>query len=134
MSLFKIYQNHAVKNNHEIVNQLGWDGASKKLPGVHAHLEMTWGDDASKWNKEFFEFYSVEATVDIKTDSDEVMTNLEQVFSSSNCCGNNFEQTGNIYNNIHGKAHSLSVGDLVKTESGEFFLCCGHGFAKVEVK
>lgn len=125
MAIFTIYQNHSAKDNHDAVNALGWDGAAKQYPGVGVHLDMTC--DADKWNPEFFQYYKPVASVATNVEG-ETWEKLERVFATSNCGGAN----GDDYVNFD-RAHSLSVGDLVRTPEGEFYVVAGCGFTKVEV-
>lgn len=133
MAIFTIYQNHAVRNNSGIVNQLGWDGSAKKIPAIHTHLEMTFIDTDvdGVWKPEYINHYAPVATVvvDEHIESKDVEAQLERVFGAANGHGKEYDEYCNF-----AKAHSLSVGDLVRTPEGDFWVVAGCGFAKVEVE
>lgn len=128
--IFTIFQNQALKNNHGAVNKLGWEGAAAQFPSIHCHLEMTMGCDTVAWKPEYREFYTPVSTVviDEHIGSKEITAQLERVFGSANGHGQEHDDYANF-----GKAHSLSVGDLVLCPNGDYYVVAGCGFEKVEV-
>ena len=135
MSLFNIYQNHALRNNSVNINAIGWDEAGKQFPAVKAHMEMSMGAVGNKWDKGFFEHYNNVATVRVADDSLDIMDSLESVFAASN--GHPNSKDDNYVNT--GRAHSLSVGDIVHvankntTNDDTYYLCMAIGFVQIEV-
>lgn len=82
---------------------MGWDGAIKKVPAIAAHCAL-----------------SEVATVD--TDS------LDETFRLTNL----WKEPEKV-NKISEKMHSVSVGDILLTEDGQYHLVAGFGFDEVEV-
>ncbi|MCP4493091.1 MAG: hypothetical protein GY820_38205 [Gammaproteobacteria bacterium] len=129
--IITIFQNHTFKLNHAQVNKLGFDEASRQIPGVKEYMVLSMGEASMKWKPDFFEYFVPAAAVSIDTDNEsvEMDDNLERVFAASN---GHPQCAGDEYVNF-GLAHSLSVGDLVMVPGGEFYIVNGAGFSKVEV-
>jgi len=130
MSLFAIYQNNAARDNASKVNKLGWTDAAVEIPAVDTHLKMTSYNDFSEiWKPEMLDHYKPVAAVSIddyiKDESIEVK--LERVFSAAN--GHPSHHLDGYIN--FGRAHSLSVGDLIKTSDGVFWAVAPAGFDQI---
>jgi hypothetical protein len=117
MQTYTIHQNNCVRHLSHAINKHGWDNASKRWPEVNTHLECTFkGSEGFK--PEMFKHYTFVASI--------TAIDLEDVF-----------RVGNIgpEEQIKRRApmHSLSVGDIVETPAGEYFMVDGIGFTQIEV-
>ncbi len=100
------------ESNH--INKVGWDQACKDNPRVRLHLDH--GATCNDLNH-----YECVAVVQGTND-------LEDIFR----VGNGQDVPGVKYKIFLGKrAHSLSVGDLVEIEGGNYHLCAGVGFVDI---
>jgi len=117
--MINVYQNQALSENHNKINAYGWETAKVEIPGVKAHLDCS-TSGAKKWLPEYFETYKLVA----KVDSDD----KNFVFEAMNIW-EGYED----YIEMVGKAHSLSVGDIIQV-NGDYFMVDPYGYSQVEVK
>lgn len=131
MEIFTIYQNDAFKKHHKFINNVGFGDASKKHLSIAAALKLQQGEASEQWQAEMFQYYKPVATVVVYKDTPNVkiFEQLERVFAASNC---HPLHRLDGYTNF-GKAHSLSVGDIVRTESGSYWIVNSSGFEQLEL-
>ncbi len=118
MSRFKLYQNHPSHAILNEMNRLGREAAMAEYPRVKAYVEVMWSGGSEYWKPEYFAFY--ENVSNIEADS------LDGVFEIGN-----IGPEENIERFL--PMHSVSVGDIIENEEGEFWIVDGCGFAKVEI-
>jgi len=114
--MIKVYQNTAVKDLRNEINELGWSGAMEKYEEVKAHLDCS-SDGSENWNPEWFKHYNHVA--DIAVDD------LDAAFHAMNVW------TDDVTTLV--KCHSMSVGDILEHD-GKFFMVDRYGFKRVEAK
>lgn len=118
MSGYRVYQ-LSLREVGEEINLLGWEAAAAKYPVVAAHLAATFEEE---WRPEYASEYKRVASVVTEG-------GLERVFALLN---SQPAVEGEVVHYV-GPAHSMSVGDLVKTNDDETYIVRGVGFEKVEV-
>lgn len=99
---------------HDEINRLGWDGAVKQFPAVKAYLECSF-KGSEGWKPEYFQYFKRTATID--TDD------LDMAF-----------QFGNIgpQSKVDGMLdHSVSVGDLLMDDEGQYHMVNSMGFGQI---
>ena len=122
---FIIYQNHTVRDHSGLINAVGWEKAGIENPDISLSRMMSFDSDLIK--PEHLRLYKPVASVEVNSVSGEIFSELEAVFSASNCRGHEKD----IYIN-YGRAHSLSVGDIVKDETGKYWVVADCGFDPLE--
>jgi hypothetical protein len=111
---FKIHQIN-IRQHHDAINSKGWEGASREIPAVLAYLETS-TRGASGFKPEHFHEFEHVATIRA--------ADLDQAYFASNI--------GLEANITRIQAmHSLSVGDIVETETGHLFMVDAIGFSEV---
>ena len=126
MAIFTIYQNHSCRKHHADINKLGWMKAGEAHHGIRVHLFVA--IERKEWMPEYFRAYKPVASAAILGTNKNIDNDLERVFGA----GNDHLEGMDEYVNFD-KAHSISVGDLVRSAAGDFYLVAGMGFKKVDI-
>lgn len=117
MAKFTIFQNDAISANTDLINELGWGGAAKAIPAVAFHLESRF-NGSEIFYKEALEFYKEVAIIEAE--------DLEEAFDIGNI-GPEEKITRT------GRMSSISVGDIVKTEDGTYYMVNNFGWGELNV-
>ena len=121
MTTFNVYQITVSDEVYDFVNTDGEShtSAGKKYPEYKAHLDtMILGFEA--WSDSYFKYYN--HVCDVKIEGN----NIEDVFIALN--SDSDETASSIVK--HANFHSLSVGDIVEDDLGNFYFCDSYGFKK----
>jgi hypothetical protein len=121
MKTFNVYQITVSDEVYDFVNTDGESHASagERYPEYKAHLDtMILGFKA--WSDSYFKYYN--HVCDVKIEGN----NLEDVFVALNSDSN--QTTSSIVK--HTNFHSLSVGDIVEDDLGNFYFCDSYGFKR----
>jgi len=113
--MYKLLQNQALRNNHNEINQLGWDEAIRTIPGVDTHMRVT-AHGARKFFTDDVQHYAHVADIDADT--------LDDAFYFHNQ-GSESEITR------YAPQHSLSIGDILVNDYGDLWLCEHDGWSQV---
>jgi hypothetical protein len=119
MSKFKLYQNHPSRALLNEANRLGREDAMLENPQYKAYVMVNFSGGSKYYKPWMFAFY--ENVSDIEAES------LDGVFEVGN-----IGPEENITRYL--PMHSVSVGDIIETPDGEFWMVDGCGFNKVEIK
>jgi hypothetical protein len=120
MTTFNVYQITVSDEVYDFVNTDGEShtSAGEKYPEYKAGLETMMGFEY--WSDSYFKHYT--HVCDVKIEGN----NLEDVFVALN--SNSNETTSSIVK--HANYHSLSVGDIVGDDLGNFYFCDCYGYKK----
>jgi len=114
--MFKLLQNHALRQNRNKINELGWEEAIRTIPGVDTHMRCS-NYGASKFKAEDIPCYSHVADIEA--------TELDEAFGIHN---------GHIEEKITryaARQHSMSVGDILIAEDGTLHMCDPEGWTAI---
>lgn len=116
--MLKVFQNRAIINLSPIVNRVPFDQLMEKYPELKCHHECSMRGSKAFESSQFMHYTHV---ADVNTDD------LEKAFNLMNGEGD--------YQDIIPITgmRSMSVGDIIKTEAGKYFMCDSQGFAEIEV-
>jgi len=115
MSKYSVYQIHLNESDSELLSKSGgWGEAASVSPKIKAYLDKD-GSPQEAFNSGFYV-----RVADIEA------SDLEDVFKIGNIGP---EESIKRY----GRMHSVSVGDVIKDESGSYFAVSGEGFVEVFV-
>ena len=127
--LYTIYQNKATRKHSDLINTLGWDGSANEEPSIATHLEMSFIDEeASNWKPEFINHYEPVASVhlsDVGGWDDWIIRVIH--------AGNKMPAPNTEYSNFN-EARSLSTGDIVRDQDGQFFISNGYTLVAINVE
>ncbi len=116
--LFTIYQIHLSDAQYKRINKLGWADAQKSNKAIAAYREVKFrGSD--NWKPDHLPLYNKVALCEADS--------MEHVFHIMNAWTEE-ERVTRL-----DKLHSLSVGDIVETESGCYYMVDFVGFKSIEV-
>ena len=107
--MLKIYQIHLNDNEYNLVNEQGWSASPKTKAYSSAQLGQV--------DTDTFKYYTHVANV--ATDD------MEQAFEAMNMWDYN------LVEKVSRRCCSMSVGDVIMTEEGDFYVCASIGFEKV---
>lgn len=113
--MLKVYQFHLNDEDRKLINSAGWDSSPKSV----AYLKNSMPVTTSRFNTDDFKYFTHVANV--YTDS------LEHAFSLMNLWEDE-ELIARL-----GECRSMSVGDIVQTEDGQFYRCAALGFDPIQV-
>jgi len=114
---YQVYQIRLSEQIYNEVNRLdSHDAAAKRYPEYKAHLDTIRG----KYSPEYLGLYTHVCTI---SDADD----LEHVFEIGNIGPDYFIEN-------HAPMHSLSVGDLVRDDTGVWYLCAPMGWEIVHME
>lgn len=116
--MLKVFQNRAVITHASIVNRVPYDQLMEQYPDLKCHFECSMRGSRAFDASQFMHYTHV---ADVNTDD------LEKAFNLMNGEGD--------YQDIIPITgmRSMSVGDIIKTEEGKYFMCDSQGFAEIEV-
>lgn len=107
--MLKVYQIHLNDIEYILVNEQGWSAS----PKTKAYSSAQFG----QVDTDTFKYYTHVANV--ATDD------MEQAFESMNLWNDN------LVEKVADRCSSMSVGNVIMTEEGDFYVCASFGFEKV---
>ena len=112
--MITLLQNNSLREHHDEINDLGWDGVIAKYPAVAAAMDCArWGSE--KFDPKNFKFWLKVAEIDT--------TYLDEAYEIHN---RGIEEKITRF----GIQHSLSIGDIL-FDGTHYFMCDIRGFAKI---
>lgn len=114
--MLKLLQIQVPREQFDAVNELGWSEAMEKFPAVEAHMACTMKGSEGFVLEAHKEFYVHVANI--------LTDDLETAFHIHN--------TGDEDRILRlGRQHSMSVGDILEDEAGNWHIVDGFGFKQV---
>lgn len=110
--MLKVYQIQLNDIEYNLVNEQGWSAS----PKTKAYADSRFGK-LEKINSDNFQYYTYVANV--------ATNDLEEAFHAMNMWDYNLVET------VSRPCCSMSVGDILMTEEGDFYMCAPIGFEKV---
>ena len=109
------------KEEDNMPNELGWDGAIAKSPKWKAYMDYSrFHHEDSSFNPEDIQFYHDKFLVQAES--------LDHVFHLTNIW-NDLEKV-----HIYEQGHSTSVGDIIiDNETNQHYIVAGFGFNEIKV-
>jgi hypothetical protein len=114
---YKVYQLKIATRVYDYVNEVGHAEAAVKFPEWKVSMDVRFQGSA-KWEPSMFAYFSPVCEIDAG--------DLEEVFDIGNIGPE--EKITHI-----GRMHSISVGDIIQDQSGEFHMVDNVGFTKIQV-
>ena len=118
MAYFTVHQQHLSDAARDKLNSVGWDGDFGEFEAaITCHRDVKFRGSA-EYKSHYFNLYQPVGRIDAD--------DLDDVFFIGNCRHQDITRLSN-------RMHSVSVGDIIENENGEFFMVEGEGFNQVEV-
>ena len=114
--MITLLQNSSMREHHDEINSLGWDGVTAKYPAIRAAMDTSF-DGSKKFDSKTFEFWSKVAEIDT--------TDLDDAFHIHNC---GIEEKITRF----ATQHSMSIGDII-FDGTNYHMVDPEGFAKISV-
>lgn len=118
MALFTVHQQHLSDAAVDKLNSVGWDGDFGDFEAaIVCHRDVKFRGSA-EYKPFYFNLYQPVGRVEAE--------DLDDVYFIGNCRHQDITR-------LSERMHSVSVGDIIENEDGEFFMVEGEGFNQVEV-